>query len=265
MLNVFKENVWNIMYGKDDHSNCDDEVEITPSKKPDKPVHEVKTYSVLPPPADYTPAEPLEDNNGEDEPSDSSSSSDSEKPARKRKRKNRRHTEKCKKEKSHEYDTSDIKLTKNQKRKLKKKRRKEKQKNVDKSVTFSFIPSEDNQISAKTTSNNEIQDKVGDLSNFFDAVWDVYKLQEMEKSVEQQEVFDELNKSLSLLDVHNKEMESQLNIIHNIKRLILLGDVNSAGDLMSSMTSDGCFMSEGVYNLIISLFEYWMKDISGKG
>lgn len=68
---------------------------------------------------------------------------------------------------------------------------------------------------------------------------------ERQKSVEQQEVFDELNKSLSVLDVHNKEMECQLNIIHNIKRLILLGDVKSAGDLMSSMKSDGCYMSEG--------------------
>lgn len=103
--------------------------------------------------------------------------SDSDKPVRKRKRKNRRHTDEFKEEKSHPNDTSDKKLTKNQKRKLKKKRRKEKQKNEDKSVTFSFLPSEDNQISAETTSYKEIEDKIVDLSNFFDAVWDVYKLQ----------------------------------------------------------------------------------------
>ncbi|VDI18321.1 ubiquitin carboxyl-terminal hydrolase 40 [Mytilus galloprovincialis] len=235
------------MYGKhgsSDHSDSEDEGETSPPMKSEKTVHEVKTYSVLPPPTDYTPAEPLEDTNAEDGPSDSSSSSDSDKPVRKRKRKNRRHTDEFKEEKSHQNDTSDKKLTKNQKRKLKKKRRKEKQKNEDKSVTFSFLPSEDNQISAETTSYKEIEDKVVDLSNFFDAVWDVYKLQERQKSVEQQEVFDELNKSLSVLDVRNKEMESQLNIIHNIKRLILLGDVKSAGDLMSSMKSDGCYISE---------------------
>ncbi|XP_052099312.1 uncharacterized protein LOC127733901 [Mytilus californianus] len=265
---VFKQNVWNIMYGKNgssDHSESEDEGEITPSIQSKKPVHEVKTYSVLPPPTDYTPTGPLEENNGEGEPSDSSSSCASEKPVRKRSRKNKRHTEKCDEEKCHQYDTSDKKLTKNQRRKLKKKRRKDKQKNEDKSVTFSFIPSEDNQNSAETTSNNEIQNNVADLSNFLDAVWDVYKLQDREKSVEQQELFDELNKSLSLLDIHDKETANQLNIIQNIKRLILLGDVKSAGNLMSSMKSDCCFLSPDVFNFIISLFEYWMKDISGKG
>lgn len=94
-----------------------------------------------------------------------------EKPRRKRRRK-KENSDQSVHDRQAECSKPEDKLTKNQKRKLKKKRRKEKQKSE--AVAFTFVPKEKPESKMVTS---DVEKMAHDLINFFDAVWDVFKLQ----------------------------------------------------------------------------------------
>lgn len=246
------------MYGRDEaFDHTDSEEETTPNISTDISV--VKKYSVTPQPKDYNPLPQDEINTGEITSSDSSTEETVTK--RKRKRRNRENTDKCMEEKSSINITDNI-LTKNQKRKLKKKRRKEKQKMHQKSTLFSFAATSEEQ----NIDIAKVQQCSKDLINFFDAVWDVYQLQEKKKSSERQHLFVQLNECLKCTDLQNKEQIKQLNNIHRIKQLIILRDFKAVEEGIGVLKSDrDSLISQDVCDLMITLFEYWIKDISDKG
>ena len=61
---------------------------------------------------------------------------------------------------------------------------------------------------------------------------------EKEKSSEKHSLFTQLNQCMKSIKTENKEQMKQMNNIHKIKRLIILGDFKSAIEIMAVMKSD---------------------------
>lgn len=61
---------------------------------------------------------------------------------------------------------------------------------------------------------------------------------EKEQSSEEYSLFTQLNECMKSIKTENKEQMKQMNNIHKIKRLIILGDFKSAKETMAVMKSD---------------------------
>ncbi|KAM9382207.1 glutamate-rich protein 1 [Phaethornis superciliosus] len=158
--------------------------------------------------------------------------------------------------------TDSPKISKNKKRKLKKKRQKEKRRAaglVTKSTSVDFTYQPDKSNREEEAGLKDIDEKANSILDFLQATQQIYFTDRKSKCMDSAVNSASTQELLQCLEFHTIS-SSDLTLLHQLKSLILLQDVERLKDALKQFQEQS-MMPPDHTKIVTSLFNYWITDI----